>query len=73
MTGTAIEKILTLLLDGNYSTQEIATTLSLPLGTVRSTVSLIGRLGLVKRVPASKRGVPYEITEKGREYLKKGA
>lgn len=69
MTDTAIEKILKLLTQENHSTEEIARALDMPLGTVRSTLSLLKRVGLVKPT-AGKRGVPYTITQEGREHLK---
>lgn len=69
MSETALEKILKLLLKGNYSTSEIAFELDLPLGTVRSTISLLKRTGFTEPVPEKKRGTPYKLTEKGREYI----
>lgn len=69
MSKTAIDKILELLATGNYDTNQIAKELKMPLGTVRSTLSLLARLGLVIQVPEQKHGVPYTITEKGRGEL----
>ncbi len=67
---TAIEKILSQLLNAEYSTSEMADVLELPVGTVRSTISLLNRLGLIEAVPKKKRGKPFKITQKGRDYLK---
>jgi len=66
---TAIEKILKLLSTAPYSAHEIADVLGMPIGTVRSTISLLSRLGLVKPTEG-KRGQPFTITETGRERLK---
>lgn len=71
MSETALEKIMELLLKGNFSTSEIASELKLPLGTVRSTISLLKRTGFTEPVPEKKRGTPYKLTEEGREYIKK--
>lgn len=66
---TAIDKILNLLQEGNYSTSEIAEKLKMPLGTVRSTVSLLTRMGLTEPVPAKKRGTPFRLTEEGKKKI----
>jgi len=65
---TAIEKVLKLLSESDHSTQEIADKLKMPLGTVRSTLSLLRRLGLVEPTKG-KRGVPYKLTQEGRDRL----
>jgi predicted transcriptional regulator len=65
---TVLEKILRLLAQGNYSTMEIAEEPDVPEGNVRSSLSIMKRLCLVKRVKG-KRGVPYTITDAGKEHL----
>lgn len=57
---TAIEKILKLLSTAPYSSHEIADKLKMPIGTVRSSLSLLRRLGLVKPTEG-KRGQPFAI------------
>jgi len=66
---TAIEKILKMLLTDSYSSHEISEKLQMPIGTVRSTLSLLRRLGLVKPTEG-KRGQPFTITDTGRARLK---
>lgn len=65
---TAIDKILRLLSEGNYSQKEIENETGLPSGTVRSTISVLKRLGLVKAAGES-RGVPFTLTEAGRKHI----
>lgn len=67
---TAIEKILKLLSTASYSSHEISDILHMPIGTVRSTVSLLRRLGLIEPT-VGKRGVPFTLTTKGKKHMEK--
>ena len=71
MSDTAIEKILKLLSQGHFSQQELAQKLQLPMGTVRATLSQLRHMGLVEAVPREKRGMPFTVTQEGRNYVKK--
>ena len=68
MSETAIDKILKLLSESDYSTSEVADKLKMPLGTVRSTVSVLKRKRLIGHT-VGKRGTPFTITQKGKEHL----
>lgn len=71
MSDTAIEKILKLLSQDNFSTQELSDRLHLPMSTVRATLSQLRHIGLVEGVPKEKRGMPFTLTQEGRDYIKK--
>lgn len=71
MYETAIEKIMKKLSEGNFSTQELSEKLDLPLSSVRATLSQLRHMGLVEPVPKEKRGIPFTLTEEGRDYIKK--
>ena len=70
MSDTAIEKILKVLAEDIFSIPEIMQRTGLPKGTVTATLSQLKHMGLVDRVVPLKRGVPYGITEIGRDYLR---
>ena len=81
---TNIHRILVALSKKDQSTQELAETLNAPLGTSRSTLSILSRMGFTESVPLMKRGKGFKpetapgkrrgkkfrLTEKGREQLK---
>lgn len=83
MVGTAIDKILKALQTQEQSTAELADSLKLPLGTVRSTMSLLTTTGFTIWIPIKKRGEGFKpettpgkrrgkhfrLTEKGKEYV----
>lgn len=71
MPDTAIEKILNLLAEGKFSTQELSEKLDLPLSSVRATLSQLRHMGLVEPVPAEKRGTPFTVTKEGSDYVNK--
>lgn len=69
MNDTAITKILKELQKENLSAQELSTKLGIPIGTARSTLSLLRQTDLVTPVESLKRGKPFKLTEKGRKRL----
>jgi len=71
MSDTAIEKIMKLLSQGNFSTQELSEKLELPLSSIRATLSQLRHMGLVEPVPKEKRGMPFTLTQEGRDYMRK--
>ena len=71
MSDTAIEKILNKLSQGHFSIPELSEKLDLPLGTVRATLSQLRHMGLVEGVSKEKRGLPFTVTQEGRDYVKK--
>lgn len=73
MSDTAIDKILKALLQHHRSTEELSKDLDLPMGTVRSTLSTLKRMGFVEPVPEEKRGVPFKLTKAGQEKVTKRA
>lgn len=67
----AIQRILELLAEGNFSGAEISSRLDTSYGGVRSILSFLKQLGFVEPVPEEKRGKPYRLTKMGKEYLKR--
>jgi DNA-binding PadR family transcriptional regulator len=66
---TNIHRVLEALNQKEQSSQELADSLKIPVGTSRSTLSLLTRLGLTEFDLIKKRGKPFRITEKGKERL----
>jgi DNA-binding MarR family transcriptional regulator len=67
---TNLHRTLEALNKKEQSSQELSQTLNVPLGTSRSTISMLRRMGFVEPVPALKRGVPFRLTEQGKKRLK---
>jgi predicted transcriptional regulator len=67
---TNVTRVLEALSEKSQTTQELADTLKLPLGTARSTVSFLTRAGLTKPEEIRRVAKPFTITEKGKEQLK---
>jgi len=65
----SIVRIVKLLETGEYTTAEIATKLGLSKASVRSLVSLLASLGMVKKEKLPR--VSYSLTEYGKEGLEK--
>ena len=67
---TNLTRVLEALSEKSQTTQEIADSLKIPLGTVRSTVSFLTRAGLTQYEEVKRVAKPFAITEKGKAQLK---
>lgn len=66
---TNVTRVLEALVESSQTTQELAQTLGLPLGTVRSTVSFLTRGGLTEYDEVKRVAKPFRITEMGKLQL----
>lgn len=69
MQDTLTYKILKTLETKQQSTQELATSLGASLGTVRGILCLLKKDNLVEPKPEEKKGKPFQLTKKGKQYL----
>ena len=67
---TNVTRVLESLTEKSQTTQELAETLKLPLGTVRSTVSFLARAGFTEYQEIKRVAKPFAITAKGKLQLK---
>jgi len=67
---TNVTRVLEALSEKSQTTQELAETLKLLLGTVRSTVSFLTRAGLTQYEEVKRVAKPFTITEKGKVQLR---
>jgi len=64
-----MHRILEALSQKDLSAQELAAAIGFPVGSSRSTLSILSRMGLVEPKPELKRGKPWKLTEAGKRRL----